>query len=169
MRMIHLGCLREWLNSKKTVKEGEGVVTYCWKATECELCQVKFPSIMFHDGTNAEKKDLTARERRRLGEPIEVLEYKTPRENFIVMESVTMQNIRIIHVVDMKNKTMIKVGRGHDADIRVTDISVSRFHAMINYCPEKGEYFLEDNNSKFGTLVLVRKPTLLHENCINYF
>jgi pSer/pThr/pTyr-binding forkhead associated (FHA) protein len=69
----------------------------------------------------------------------------------------------------MKNKAMIKIGRGHDADIRVTDISVSRFHAKINYCDEKGEYFLEDNNSKFGTLVLVRKPIRLQENKTNYF
>lgn len=25
----------------------------------------------------------------------------------------------------------IRMGRGHDADVRVTDISVSRFHASI--------------------------------------
>ena len=69
----------------------------------------------------------------------------------------------------MTNKTEIKVGRGHDADIRVTDISVSRFHAKMNYIEETGEYFLEDNNSKFGTLVLVRKPLKLLENRTNYF
>lgn len=44
MRMIHLECLREWLNSKRTQKDGDQVVTYCWKAIECELCQVRFPS-----------------------------------------------------------------------------------------------------------------------------
>lgn len=37
---------------------------------------------------------------------------------------------------------MIKIGRGHDADIRVTDISVSRFHAKINYSEDTGKYFL---------------------------
>lgn len=68
-----------------------------------------------------------------MGDPLDILEYETPLENFIVLESVTLQNIRIIHVIDMKNKSMIKVGRGHDADIRVTDISVSRFHAKIHY------------------------------------
>jgi pSer/pThr/pTyr-binding forkhead associated (FHA) protein len=69
----------------------------------------------------------------------------------------------------MQKKTFIKVGRGHDADIRVTDISVSRFHARINYDDELGEYFLEDNNSKFGTLIMVRKPVKILENCTNYF
>lgn len=32
----------------------------------------------------------------------------------------------------MNEKSFIKVGRGHETDIRVTDISVSRFHARIN-------------------------------------
>ena len=48
------------------------------------------------------------------------------------------------------------MGRGHDADIRITDISVSRSHASIRY--EKDSFFIEDNNSKFGTLVLVKAP-----------
>lgn len=132
MRMIHLECLREWLNSKKSQKEGPIVKTYCWKAIECELCKVKFPLHVYSDGTSAEKNDLTEREIRKLGPPIEVLQYPVPTENFMVLESVTLQNIRIIHVIDMSYKKHIKVGRGHDADIRVTDISVSRFHASIN-------------------------------------
>ena len=52
----------------------------------------------------------------------------------------------------MKNRNYIRVGRGHDADIRVTDISVSRFHALINR-NEDGDFFVEDNKSKFGTLM----------------
>jgi pSer/pThr/pTyr-binding forkhead associated (FHA) protein len=45
-------------------------------------------------------------------------------------------------------------GRSHDSDIRITDISVSRFHAKIKY--ERGNYYLEDMNSKFGTLALIK-------------
>lgn len=67
----------------------------------------------------------------------------------------------------MSVKKQIKVGRGHDADIRVTDISVSRFHASINR-NNKGQFFVEDNKSKFGTLVLVRKPLKLYQNKTNY-
>lgn len=52
----------------------------------------------------------------------------------------------------MSDRSFIRVGRGHDADIRVTDISVSRFHAKINMS-EAGEFFVEDNRSKFGTLI----------------
>lgn len=62
---------------------------------------------------------------------------------------------------------MIKVGRGHDCEIRITDISVSRFHALFKK-NSKGDFILEDNNSKFGTLSLIRRPLLLEKPCTNY-
>ena len=68
----------------------------------------------------------------------------------------------------MNDKNFIKVGRGHETDIRVTDISVSRFHARINRSITTGEFFVEDNKSKFGTLVQVRRPLLLEKNKNNY-
>lgn len=49
----------------------------------------------------------------------------------------------------------IKIGRGHQCDIRVSDISVSRLHAFIKL--QNGKFILFDNESKFGTLVRVRK------------
>lgn len=49
----------------------------------------------------------------------------------------------------------VKLGRGHDTDVRITDISVSRLHAYIRKS-FKGFYYLEDNNSKFGTLALIQ-------------
>lgn len=52
------------------------------------------------------------------------------------------------------------MGRGHDAEIRITDISVSRFHASIKY--NKGDFYIEDNNSKFGTLVLMKNAIKLN-------
>jgi pSer/pThr/pTyr-binding forkhead associated (FHA) protein len=45
----------------------------------------------------------------------------------------------------------IKLGRGHDCEIRITDISVSRNHAIIKF--QNGGFYVFDNKSKFGTLV----------------
>lgn len=70
--------------------------------------------------------------------------------------------------MSMKNENFIKVGRGHDADIRVTDISVSRFHARINRDPNNGHFYVEDNKSKFGTLIQIRKPIVIQKNIHNY-
>jgi pSer/pThr/pTyr-binding forkhead associated (FHA) protein len=54
--------------------------------------------------------------------------------------------------VDLSVTDHIKIGRGHDSQVRVTDISVSRFHAQIKKSVF-GDFLVEDNNSKFGTLI----------------
>jgi len=66
----------------------------------------------------------------------------------------------------MNMDNFVKVGRGHDAHVRVTDISVSRFHAKIKKSSQ-GHFMVEDNGSKFGTLLLVRRPLLLKKNFKN--
>jgi pSer/pThr/pTyr-binding forkhead associated (FHA) protein len=53
----------------------------------------------------------------------------------------------------MNDKESLKIGRGQDNDLRITDISVSRCHSVIKLL--KGQFILEDNDSKFGTLVLL--------------
>jgi predicted component of type VI protein secretion system len=57
---------------------------------------------------------------------------------------------------------MLKLGRGHESDVRIADVSISRCHATIRY--SNGSFLLEDNNSKFGTLVAMKKPRLLEAN-----
>ena len=46
-------------------------------------------------------------------------------------------------------------GRGHESDIRIQDISVSRLHASIQLT--EGGFRISDRRSKFGTLVQVRR------------
>ena len=49
----------------------------------------------------------------------------------------------------------IRVGRDHECDVRVTDISVSRYHAAFKRSNDKnGGFFVTDNSSKFGTICL---------------
>ncbi len=57
----------------------------------------------------------------------------------------------------MEDTLQLYIGRGHDAHVRVTDISVSRLHATLVKSAQ-GYYFLTDNDSKFGTLSLVKTP-----------
>lgn len=85
-----------------------------------------------------------------------------------MLESVTQQNIKIIHSIDMESRDYIRVGRGHDSHVRITDISVSRCHAYIRKT-SRGDYVVEDNGSKFGTLVQARKPFMIVRDQINYF
>ncbi len=124
------------------MKESTFVKTYFWKNLECELCKTVFPHTI-----KARKVDL------------KVIEYDVPPKEdvYMILESISSNTSKVIHVVNFTNCSMIKLGRGHDADVRVTDISVSRFHASIKKSPN-GLFYIEDNNSKFGTLLLVRIP-----------
>jgi hypothetical protein len=91
----------------------------------------------------------------------ELWDFKPKYKSYIVFETILTekQTVRNIYVVSMESKQNIRIGRGHDSDIRVTDISVSRFHALIKK-EKDGSFTLEDNNSKFGTLVLMQSPRL---------
>lgn len=71
----------------------------------------------------------------------------------------------MVHLImaDQEMNTF-KLGRGHESDVRVSDISVSRCHAILKYDPADNGYYLEDNLSKFGTLVLAKSPIELDVN-----
>lgn len=63
---------------------------------------------------------------------------------------------KTLHVLDFNGKSSIKIGRGHDNDLRIADISVSRTHAFFKFDSKTGFVTIEDNSSKFGTLVLLK-------------
>lgn len=92
---------------------------------------------------------------------LNIIEYDTPEDNdrnqYIVLESISSNTSKVIHVLIMNNTNRLVIGRGHEAHVRVTDISVSRLHAFI-IKSNHGFYYLSDNNSKFGTLSLVKIP-----------
>lgn len=75
----------------------------------------------------------------------------------MVLESLPLEknSSRTIHVLRFSaQRKTFKMGRGHESEVRVSDISVSRTHAIIRY--QADGIFISDNQSKFGTLVLVR-------------
>ena len=54
------------------------------------------------------------------------------------------------------------MGRGHESDLRINDISVSRSHATLTF--DEGKIRIRDLKSKFGTLVLVKKDLHIKQN-----
>lgn len=66
----------------------------------------------------------------------------------------------MLTVTDKKNE--FKLGRGHESEVRINDISVSRCHAIIK-CKKDG-FYIEDNLSKFGTIVLLKEKLRLAED-----
>ena len=74
-------------------------------------------------------------------------------------------NIKSIHVIKLTGEN-ITIGRGHESDVRINDISVSRSHACLKYDIQSGRLLLRDLKSKFGTLVLIKKPLVINNNKI---
>lgn len=75
-------------------------------------------------------------------------------------------NIKSIHVISLTEDNII-IGRGHESDVRVNDISVSRTHGCLKFEKETGKLLLRDLKSKFGTLVLFKDPLEIKEKKIH--
>merc|ERR1711957_919507 len=73
-------------------------------------------------------------------------------------------NIKSIHVIQLDQNNKITMGRGHESDVRINDISVSRSHATLTF--ENGKIRIRDLKSKFGTLVLIKKDLNIFESKI---
>lgn len=128
MKYIHLECLRGWLDSKRHSRETKNVNSYFWKNIECELCKTLFPESITYKGNL-----------------IRILNYKIPEDsNYVVLETyVSLKSkARIYHVVNFKKDENVIVGRGQEANVRITDISVSRVHSKLSY--SDGKFYMLD-------------------------
>jgi len=57
----------------------------------------------------------------------------------------------LMEIVPLPESGVVRIGRGSDQDVRLSDLTVSRAHAIIK-C-EKGQYFLKDVGSLNATLL----------------
>jgi pSer/pThr/pTyr-binding forkhead associated (FHA) protein len=51
----------------------------------------------------------------------------------MVIESVTNTTSKTIHVINFDIVPDVRVGRAQYVEVRITDISVSRYHASLTY------------------------------------
>lgn len=134
---LHFACLKTWINYKTVTKsQYNNILTYQLKKLECDVCLKPFPRRM-----------------RYRGGVHEFLAIEKPKGPYLIIERVVpdasfASNISIIALED---KQEIRIGRGHVCDLRVSDISVSRLHALVKF--DKDRFLIFDNDSKFGTLV----------------
>ena len=142
-KYIHYECLKTWLKQKMVKKEEENLISYTWKQFECEICKKPYPYVFKSNGFSYRLVDV---------------EQDVPKDkNYLLLESLTFEknSSRMVHLImPGADKKIFKLGRGHESDVRVSDISVSRCHALVKFNDQTGRFYLEDNLSKFGTLVL---------------
>jgi len=145
IEFVHLGCLRHWIRGRLSLADGSSG-SYFYRPLSCELCRTAYPAYI-HTGTEREI----------------LVEVPRTTPPFIVLENMVRDSqqhtSRGLHVISLADNKLLKIGRGHESDIRIADVSISRCHATVRY--ERGRFILEDHNSKFGTLVAMRKPRAL--------
>jgi hypothetical protein len=146
MKFIHLLCLRQWLNSRMISRNTENCVSFSWKSIDCEICKSIIPFSL-------DNKDS------------EVLKIERPKSPFLVLEGVgnDKNSNKGVHIIGVTGSNVVTLGRGHDADVRISDISVSRLHASIRFVD--GCFVVEDKNSKFGTLLNTCSKVKVNSAC----
>jgi len=154
--IAHINCIKQWMATKLSKKANEKgtVSSYNIKAFNCEICKLPYPLKFELDGKYHS-----------------LIDVDTPNDiNYIVLESLNQtkdnSNYKSVHVVKFSEGDKIFLGRGHDSDIRVNDISVSRKHACLEF--SNSGVVLKDLFSKFGTLVLIQDDILISEDSSLY-
>lgn len=143
---VHVGCLRHWIHGRLNLTDRPGS-SYTYRPLSCELCKSAYPTFIASQ-SGQEKKRL-----------VEVPPMQPP---FMVLENMTRDaqhgGSRGLHVISLADRAL-KLGRSHDSGLRIADVSISRLHATIHF--KHGNFVLEDNNSRFGTFVAMKRARRL--------
>jgi len=135
---VHVGCLQRWLRSKVSASAGVGN-SFRYFTPQCELCKTCLPG---HVGDVSSRRPL--------------MELPRTEPPFVVLESQKRGDEQpTVHVVSLAADEVLRIGRSGDSHVRINDVSVSRTHATIAF--DEGEFVIEDNNAKFGTLLRLRQ------------
>ena len=128
MGVIHIKCLKSWVNSNRMSYKGTKVSSYFWKSLNCELCKEsledKMKFMMF-----------------------KILSFEIPQhKQYMILESVQSAPAKVVHVFDLGNcdgkdnqlsselkMNEFRIGRSIESDMKIADISVSRIHSFIKF------------------------------------
>ncbi|OEH78022.1 FHA domain-containing protein [Cyclospora cayetanensis] len=165
IRFVHLECLRHWITGRLNFHEQQQKPIFV-RQLLCELCKIPYPTAINYNNKR-----------------LQVVTVPKTEPPFLVLENMVGSHQKGVHVISMSAKKDLKLvrvpaaegvwgwlwmmcvfclilrpprmGRGHESDVRIPDVSISRYHATIRFVD--GAFQLEDHNSKFGTLVSLRK------------
>ena len=184
MRYIHLKCLLHWLKSRTSNSQiinhsNENFNAYFLnQRTECELCKQLFPDYIKHNNIKYCLIDFDyAQENKIKGSNNNAQNYvntnmdnninqnsnknKEEKNNFIILDTIfpLTDNNKYRYIVKFDENNEMRIGRGLDNQLVLNEITVSRSHCLLKL--EKNKYGkfeikMQDESSKFGTLILVQ-------------
>lgn len=147
---VHLSCLRQWIMARLNWSDSKPG-SYYYRPQSCELCKALFPTYLYHQNRR-----------------VLLVDMPTPTPPFIVLECHERHQPRVgrvLHISSLAENKILKLGRGHESDVRIGDVSISRCHATIQF--QEGRFVLEDMNSKFGTLVAMRESCAVETSTVS--
>ncbi|CAK77848.1 unnamed protein product (macronuclear) [Paramecium tetraurelia] len=145
MKYVHLHCLQVWIQQSIKVKNQQSSTQYIWKKMECEICKMPLKS------TYTYQRQIFC-----------IMQIQKPTVPYMIWKITSDDKSKGGHHLEE-----IKIGRIPDCDIKLKDISVSRSHALIKVIKQEDNHYkliLQDNNSKFGTLLYAQSDKLLRYN-----
>ena len=174
MKYIHYECLLHWLKTKvlisKNIYNNNGFFSiYSLDLIECELCKNQLPNYIKHKNYIYSLLDLEKKFEEEIKKPKKNKEKKgdlniyskknkeNNNNNYIIFDTITpgKQDNKYRYLVKFDKDNVMKIGRALEMQLILNDISVSRNHCQFKLV-EDGSIIMEDNNSKFGSLILIQ-------------
>ena len=155
LKYIHLSCLRNWIEAKAILirsESNEECLKYEINQVNCEICQEPYPDYIY----NNDKDNF-----------YEIFDFIQMKFNsYIILETIPLNNNdengkkREIFILSFDEKDGIFIGRSHTTDMKLNDITVSRYHSKIIINRDKKKFYIRDMGSKFGTGILIQNPKI---------
>lgn len=151
---VHLECLRHWIRQK--IAPVEQSTAFNYQPPSCELCRADYSRFVGYQNLGSAVDE---------SQRVPLFELPDIEPPFIVLEprSIHKDKRPGFHIMSLADGKVMKLGRGRDNDVRITDMSLSRCHAKIRF--EEGHFYLQDDNSKFGTLLQLTRRHRLESSC----
>ena len=146
--LLHLECLKSWMGSKRTHRVfSDYSEMYTWKTMHWELCKEPYPFKIWFGGKQ-----------------VSLLEHNEPDEPFLIFETFLKEGSdkatsKSLYILRLKHHGNFRIGRSHDVEFHIEDISVSRFHGELQITKDK--VFMQDYKSKYGTQILIKGAQVL--------
>ena len=153
LKYIHFKCLQQWLLSRTSYLKksiSPSACSYFLKtAIQCEICKKQLPNKI--------------KQKNKIYDLFSFL--RSDYKKYIIFESLLTDHekrnnpqTRNFYTINLQDRTEYNIGRGHESDLRLNDISISRIHCTLNI--KENSIFISDHISKFGTLIFIYNPKL---------
>ena len=156
MKYVHYKCLKYWLEKNSFIiqEKSDFYIKYKYKEPKCELCKTKFPEVIYHKGKEYNFFDTNN------------LFNEFTKYSIFELLSNDDNKYKILYVLSLDRK-VIKIGRSNDNELIILESSISRNHCLLKII--NNNLFIEDANSKFGTLILVQTPSIKLVDKLNLY